>query len=157
MVLSYSPHGQIFDPMNDLDKHHFLSMLIRNSYYKVGFFPCLFWLFRWGLGDTSPWICLISSCVLWGKAANCHLFLVVFPSMFLEHRALEDRRAPVEQGDRGQMFSSRAKARQISLLPLIKCSSSPSPGSLSYHINHSIYNILLFPSALPLWDLGVGV
>ena len=77
--------------------------------------------------------------------------------MCLQHRALEDRVAPVEQGGRGQMFSSRAKARQISLLPIIKYSSSPSPGSLSYHTNHSIRSIVLFPSALPLWDLGVGV
>ena len=62
----------------------------------------------------------------------------------------------MEQRGRGQMFSSRAKARQISLLPIIKYSSSPSPGSFSYHTNHSIHSIVLFPSALPLWDLGVG-
>lgn len=83
MVMSYSLQSQIFDPMNDLDKDHFVRVLIRNSYHKVDFFfPCLFWIFRWGLGGNSPWICLISSRLM-SRATNCHLFLVVFPSMCL--------------------------------------------------------------------------
>lgn len=38
MVMSYSLQSQIFDPMNDLDKDHFVRVLIRNSYHKVDFF-----------------------------------------------------------------------------------------------------------------------
>lgn len=42
MVMSYSLQSQIFDPMNDLDKDHFVRVLIRNSYHKVDFFFSLF-------------------------------------------------------------------------------------------------------------------
>lgn len=38
MVMSYSLQSQIFDPMNDLDKDHFVRVLIRNSYQKLIFF-----------------------------------------------------------------------------------------------------------------------
>lgn len=105
--MSYNPRSQIFVPMNDLEKDRFVRVLItRNIYHKVG--SCLFWFVKQVLGDNSPRIALVSSCLV-NRGTNYRLFLAVFPSMFLQQIDLEDRVAPCGAGSESRCFPLEQK------------------------------------------------